>query len=263
VFAPLGGPLRQGKELQMRNFFLRGPVSRFIPLLTLSLALLLVLCFLLQQRLGATDVHPHGNTRISTLFAVSGDAIRRGHWLRLFTANLFHMNVGHLLSNLFGLMFFSSVLEIALGKSRAAIIILLSALGGTVGSLLVHMVDWMVGSSTILFGVFGGLGVLMVKYRAELHRFFVAALIGWCVVLTLLSTLGYLSLEIVDQGAHVGGIVAGGLVTLAMIYPCSLRDLDKPIGLKTKSFLALLLAIFALSFIREVFMFAPLLEKLR
>ncbi len=229
--------------------------SRYIPFVTLSLVSLLFLCFFIESKVKAPD-----NAYIlSSLFSISSETAVNGHLPRLITANLFHTNLGHLLSNIFGLLFFSSLLEIMIGKSRVTIIILLSALGGTIGSLLFHMVDWMVGSSTILFGVFGGLGVLILKYRKELHHYFIPLAISWCVSLIPMCTLGYLSLEKVDQGAHVGGFVAGILSTLIMAYPYSMAEINKPPGLKVRVFLFMLLAVFGLSFIKEVVLLLPLL----
>ncbi len=241
----------------MRNFARINIQSRYIPVVSLSLISLLVLCFFFQSTLGATDKN---FAALASFFSISSESAQNGHLARLITANFFHLNLGHLLSNIFGLLFFSSFLEIIIGKSRTAIVILLSALGGTIGSLLFHMVDWMVGSSTILFGVFGGLGVLIIKYRRGLGRHFVTALISWCISLIPLTTLGYLSMEKVDQGAHVGGFVVGILATLILVYPFSITELNKPLGVKGKVLLVVLLAVFGLSLIKEVVPLLPLIS---
>jgi len=217
---------------------------------------LIILCFLFQSKVEATD---NNFAALASFFSVSRESVQNGLLARLITANFFHLNLGHLLSNIFGLLFFSSLLEILLGKPRVTMVILLSALGGTIGSLLFHMVDWMVGSSTFLFGVFGGLGVLILKYRRELHRHFSTAMTSWCISLIPLTTLGYLSMEKVDQGAHVGGLVAGILSTLIIVYPYSITELNKPLSLKGKVFLVVLLAVFGLSLIKEVVPLLPLL----
>ncbi len=231
-------------------------LSRYIPVVTLSLIVLIILCFSFQTKVGATEKN---FAVLGSLFSISREAALNGHLARLITANFFHLNLGHLISNILGLLFFSSLLEILLGKLRITIVMLLSALGGTIGSLLIHIVDWMVGSSTILFGVFGGLGVLILLYRRELHQHFITALISWCICLIPLTTLGYLSMEKVDQGAHVGGFVLGILSTLILTYPYSMTERNKPLSLKGKVFLFVLLAIFGLSFIKEVVLLLPLL----
>jgi rhomboid protease GluP len=247
------------KDFEMRNFARINPLSRYFPVVTLSMISLLILCFLFQSKVGATDKN---FAALASFFSISRESAQNGHLARLITANFFHLNLGHLLSNISGLLIFSSLLEILLGKPRVTIVILLSALGGTIGSLLFHMVPWMVGSSTILFGVFGGLGVLILKYRKELHRHFITAVISWCISLIPLTTLGYLFMEKaekVDQGAHVGGLIAGIFSTLIIVYPYSIMGLNKPLSLKGKVFLVVLLAVLGLSLIKEV---VPLLHML-
>jgi membrane associated rhomboid family serine protease len=241
----------------MRNLASAQLWSRYIPAVTLAMISLLAVCFVLQSKLEATDSHTLGPARLASLFSVSWDTVRSGHMLRLMTANLFHVNRGHLLSNLMGLLFFSSFLETIMGKSRVTIVILLSALAGTIGSLLFHIVDWMVGSSTILFGVFGGLGVLILKYRRELDRYFLTAAISWCISLLLMSTLGHLSLSHVDHGAHVGGMAAGMLSTWNMVSGHAMPQINEPLNWKVRALLTVLLAIFSLSLIKEVFPLLP------
>ena len=238
----------------MRNKNRINVLSKYIPIITLSMISLLLLCFYFQSKVGATD----NLEKLGSLFSISWETVHNGHFPRLFTANLFHVNLGHLLSNLVGLLFFSSLLEIIVGKSRVTLIILLSALGGTIGSLLFHMVDWMVGASTILFGVYGGLGILILRYRRELQRYFITAVISWCIGLVLMATLGYMSLAQVDQGAHVGGIIAGILATWILVYPYSITEVNRPLGLKATILLVTLLAGFGLSFIKEVVLLFPL-----
>ncbi len=231
------------------------PLTRYIPVVTLSLIGLLVFSFILQTTARAPD-NPY---ILSSLFGISSEAAQKGHFARLFTANLFHVNLGHLISNVIGLLLYSSLLEIIIGKSRLTIILLLSAIGGTLASLLFHMVDWMVGSSTILFGVFGGLGVLILIFRREVKQHWIALVISWCVILFLLSTLGYLSLTKVDQGAHIGGFVTGALTTWLLVYPSSLPVIKQPPGWLARAILLVLLALFGLSLILEVL---PLLTML-
>jgi len=238
------------REFEMKNFSRINVLGKYIPVVTLSMIFVLVLCFSLQSKLDATD---HNFAALASYFSISRESAQNGHFARLITANFFHINPGHLSSNIFGLLFFSSLLEIFLGKSRVTIVILLSALGGATGSLLFQMVDWMVGSSTILFGVFGGLGVLILNYRRELHQYYITALISWCISIIPLTTLGYLSMEKVDQGAHVGGLFAGILSTLIIVYPYSITELKKPLNSKGKVFLDLLLSAFGLCLIKEVF----------
>lgn len=228
-------------------------IAGYIPVVNISLITILILCFILENKLGAAGDF----NRLESYFGVSTGALANGHFLRLFTANLFHVNAGHLMSNISGLIFFSSLLEITVGRSRFLMIVLLSSLGGTLGSLLFQMVQWMVGSSTILFGTFGGLGVLLVKYRKEAAARFVPAIITWIVCLVLLATLGYLSLDVVDQGAHIGGITAGIVTTWVLVAPGSVKEIKKPLSNGAWILQVLLLIVFALAVFIEI---VPLLS---
>ena len=121
----------------MRDFARINVLSRYIPVVTLSMVSLIILCFFFQSKVEATD---NNFAALASFFSASRESAQNGHLARLITANFFHLNLGHLLSNIFGLLFFSSLMEILLGKPRVTIVILLSALGGTIGSLLFDFV---------------------------------------------------------------------------------------------------------------------------
>ena len=191
------------------------------PVVTLVFIIILLFCFNLEIINGkillpGTIISRFGITR-SNAFS--------NQFYRLITANIFHMNVGHLLSNIIGLIFFLSIYEILLGKSRAILIIIISAFGGTLGSISINMVIGMVGASTIVFGVFGGLGVLLIKYENDLGRYKLIGYIVWSIDLIVICFSGYLSLKVVDQGAHAGGFIFGIIGTHFMTYKCSYSEL--------------------------------------
>jgi rhomboid protease GluP len=204
---------------------------RRIPVITIMLIGVLVFCFAMEtpnRILMSPDtiLYKHG---------VSRAALFNGHILRLLTANLFHMNRGHLISNIIGLIFFSSLIEIILGKPKILVLIIASAMGGTIGSITIDMVRYMVGASTILFGVFGGLGVLIYKYRKLLNRYYLAISIAWVIELIILCTAGYISLKIVDQGAHLGGFIAGIAATCLLTNKKTFSELWETKGKKAEA----------------------------
>ena len=184
-------------------------LKRF-PFITITLIAILALCFNLE----ISDGTLLSSGTIISKYGISRSNVFGNQFYRLITANLFHMNAGHLLSNVIGLLFFLSIYEMLLGKSRAILIILFSALGGALGSILINMVFGMVGSSTIVFGVCGGLGVVLIKYGKGLGRYLVIGYIIWFVDFVILCFAGYLSLRVVDQGAHVGGFIFGMIGTI-------------------------------------------------
>jgi membrane associated rhomboid family serine protease len=235
----------------------KGNMFRRIPFLTFFLLMWLVLCFIFEWSIKAF-VYPD---RIGSFFGISRSIALNGYFLRFVTASFFHMNLGHFISNIFGLIIFLSVLEYAIGAYRALIVVLVSALGGTIGSVVFEWVQFMVGASTILFGVYGALGILIFRYRQELGKYFALIALIWLINLVGSVLAGYISLKIVDQGAHIGGFIAGALVTLCITHGRSLKELQNPISLRMKISLITLVAIFGISFFKEVFVLWPLLLK--
>jgi membrane associated rhomboid family serine protease len=158
-------------------------------------------------------------------------------------------------------MTFLSILEYVIGPYRAILVALISAVGGTIGSVVFEWVQWMVGASTILFGVYGSLGILILKYRRELGEHSTLVAIIWILSLVGSVFAGYISLEVVDQGAHIGGFVVGALVTVCTTRGRSLEELQNPIGLRIKNSSLFLVGIFGVTFAREAFELLPLLHK--
>lgn len=221
---------------------------RRIPYLTVTLLIWLTICFWLQWTTDSFIIPG----RISVWFSVSKDMVMKGHFLRLVTANFFHVNPGHWLSNMIGLLFYTAVLERMIGHSRTLFVVFLSAIGGTLGSIAIEWVSWMVGASTILYGVFGALGAVLCKYRKNLGRWFPALAILWLFQLILLIMAGTMALKVVDQGAHIGGFVAGVSAALIITHGCSWGKLHQPVSLRMNLANIGFGLLFALAFIKEV-----------
>ncbi len=239
-----------------KEYFRKIFTKRF-PFATLGLIILLPACFGLESVMKAPQ-HPGF---LLACFGISRESLSNGHILRLVTANFFHMNEGHLISNVFGLVIFMGILEYLAGFLRSVLILMVSALGGTIGSIIIHFVTGMVGASTILFGVFGSLGAFIFIYRKDLGRWFVPASVIWLIYFAAMSMAGYISLKIVDHGAHIGGFIAGTSAMFFLTNGKSLEDLTKPAGSGIKISLIVLALIFIAGFIKEVFIYTPLVFK--
>jgi membrane associated rhomboid family serine protease len=102
--------------------------------------------------------------------------------------------------NMLGLLIFGSELERQLGRSRYLALYLLSVLGGAAAIQLFGNPQVPVaGASTAIYGLMGGLGVLMLVRRQELRG-----------LLTLLAINVFISfLPGVSLLGHLGGLVAG------------------------------------------------------
>ncbi|MBF0688072.1 MAG: rhomboid family intramembrane serine protease [Cellulomonas sp.] len=135
---------------------------------------------------------------------------------RFLTAAFLHSpgQVFHILFNMIALWMVGPYLESTLGRGRFATLYLVSALGGSVGAVLLAPATgtWltaMVGASGAVFGMFGA--VLVVLRRTGRDA---GPIIG---ILVLNGVLGFVLPGIAWQ-AHLGGLVVGALLGAAYAY---------------------------------------------
>jgi membrane associated rhomboid family serine protease len=125
-----------------------------------------------------------------------------GQWWRLFTAAFLHIGLVHLVLNMLALLVFGSELERQLGRRRFLALYLLSALGGAAAIQVLGAPGGAVaGASTAIYGLMGGLGVLLLSRRQDVRG-----------LVTLLAINVFISfLPGVSLLGHLGGLVAGAL----------------------------------------------------
>jgi membrane associated rhomboid family serine protease len=131
-----------------------------------------------------------------------------GEWWRVFTAAFLHIGAVHLVLNMLALLVFGSELERQLGRWRFLTLYLLSALGGATAIQLLGAPGGAVaGASTAIYGLLGGLGVLMLVRRQDVRG-----------LLTLLAINVFISfLPGVSLLGHLGGLVAGALTAGVLV----------------------------------------------
>lgn len=223
-----------------------------IPFLSIGLILCLAFCFYVEYLVGALT----NSALLISSFSVSRSVVMNGHFMRLATACLFHVNTGHLISNVVGLIIFVSILEFTAGRYRTLLVVLLSGIGGELGSIILQIVPWNVGASSILFGVYGAIGVLLLFHRRGLKSIFWVLALLWIIYLAFMSVAGYISLKTVDHGAHVGGLLAGVLTAASIMHRDSGTGLRSP-STTTKVVAVALCVVFITAFAAEAFVFWP------
>ncbi|WP_216852760.1 rhomboid family intramembrane serine protease [Phytoactinopolyspora halotolerans] len=157
-------------------------------------------------QVGSTDL----SARFALIKGVSGDALTfgvvDGQWYRLLTAAFMHDAWWHIGMNMLALWILGSALEPVLGRWRFIALYVLSALGGSAVSLLgAGDYTMSLGASGAVFGLMGALFVVMRRLGRDVSA--VVAILGINVV------IGFTASGI-DWRAHLGGLVAGGLVSL-------------------------------------------------
>lgn len=143
--------------------------------------------------------------------ALGPTALHDGEWHRLVMATLLHLDPVHLALNLFCLIMVGLVLEPKIGGRAFAAIYAISAIGGSVGSLVLNPGNVLsVGASGAILGLFGA-GMVLVEAYPAFERGRLRLQLGRVLVPSLLPFLDRHG-QGVDFGAHLGGAVIGAAV---------------------------------------------------
>jgi membrane associated rhomboid family serine protease len=133
-----------------------------------------------------------------------------GEYYRLLTSAFLHGGVLHLLLNMYALFLFGPQLEAAFGRWRFIALYLVSAIGGSAVSYAMSAPNQpSLGASGAVFGLLGAFLVVSRRLRRDTTP----------ILVLLAINLGYgFLVPRIDWRAHVGGLVVGALVALALVY---------------------------------------------
>ncbi|WP_097865619.1 rhomboid family intramembrane serine protease [Streptomyces sp. rh34] len=140
----------------------------------------------------------------------SVEGVAEGQWYRLVTSMFLHQEVVHIGFNMLGLWWLGGQLEAALGRSRYLALYLLSGLAGSALTYLIAAPNQgSLGASGAVYGLFGATAVLMRRMNYDMRP--VLVLLAINMVFTF--TWGGIAWE-----AHVGGLIAGVAIAVAMVH---------------------------------------------
>lgn len=132
-----------------------------------------------------------------------------GEWWRPLTSVFLHGDARHLIMNALGLWTVGVATEQRYGRARTFVAFVLTGLAGAWVSLLAHEQLFGVGASGAIFGLMGLCIVHALRFRdAELRARFVP----WMIYGLIIG----LAIPRIDNAAHIGGLVAGGLLGLVL-----------------------------------------------
>jgi rhomboid protease GluP len=141
----------------------------------------------------------------------------------------------HLLSNMYGLFMLGPYVEKLYGSARFVVFWVLTGVAGVLASYLAVRPEWAhgalgqflfkpydtasAGASGALFGLMGVLFVFGIKFSRELPEGLKRAFgTGLLPTLGINLLIGYVARQYIDNAAHLGGLVAGMLLALAVGY---------------------------------------------
>jgi len=137
-------------------------------------------------------------------------------YYRFITSMFMHFGIGHLTNNMLILFFVGDNLERAVGKLRYLAVYFISGLGGGVLSFLFNSGrDELVvsaGASGAIFGIIGAMLYVLIVNKGRLEDL-TARRVG---LLIFFSLYYGLSSSVIDNWAHIGGLIAGGAVAFIL-----------------------------------------------
>lgn len=139
------------------------------------------------------------------------DGVATGQYYRLFTSMWVHFGIVHLATNMLALWIIGREVERALGPLRYLLLYVVSGFGGAVASYTFgpHTL-FGAGASGAVYGLFGALFILARRIGAQ-----TGPIVG------LIAFNLFISFSLhnaIDWRAHVGGLITGGVVGVAMAY---------------------------------------------
>ncbi len=153
-------------------------------------------------------------------YGQQADAVlNRGQWWQLATSMFIHVDLVHLVSNMFFLVIFGLRAEDLFTDLQFLLIYLASGFAGNLASLLLPLFTISAGASGAIFGVFGA---VIICLRRFVGRSAAGALL-FAFIFLLVSVSGGTNVL-----AHFGGLVAGLLIghRLASVRIRTLRELS-------------------------------------
>ena len=145
-------------------------------------------------------------------YSIWGPAIREGQYYRLLTGIFLHGGIFHLLFNCYALYVIGAQVENYLGRVKFLIIYLVAGISGALFSMIFGGNYASIGASGAIFGLMGALVYFGYHYRVYLGNVVKSQIIP-LIVLNLI--LGF-CLSGVDNFAHIGGLIGGTLMSIAL-----------------------------------------------
>lgn len=174
------------------------------PVLTIMLITINVLIFLY-------GLFFDKNSMLINNFALYAPYVRGGDYYRLISSSFLHVSLFHLLVNMYSLYIIGSQIENFFGKTKYIVIYLFSAIMGSLFSMLFTR-GVSIGASGAIFGLLGAMLYFGYFYRIYLGNTITSQILP---VILINLLIGFSSSSI-DNFAHIGGLVGGIIITMAL-----------------------------------------------
>lgn len=223
-----------------------GLIAPGVSPVTVALVTLIVADFVyaVVSSRGAAMLSP----RLDTLLragALDSGLVAAGQGWRLATCIFVHIGIFHILFNVFALLSVSSFLEEELGPARYFALFMLTGLGGSIASDLLHIRVISAGASGAIFGLIGFSIVYFRRQGGARGRDIQGFMIRWAIYAFIFGLIFG-----ADNYAHGGGLVTGLILGAIMETREDVKQRRAPLWRAIAGLLALaLIASFVLLFL--------------
>lgn len=174
---------------------------------TYGLAGTIAVVFALQLLWGRGDAA----ARLPAMGSLIPARVWAGEAWRIASAAVLHASLQHAAFNALALVVLGDFIEKVLGGRRVLVLVLASAIGGNVASLLVHPSGQSVGASGGIWGLLGAAAVLGFRSGGVLHPALVPG-VRRAAAINLALNIFVSFLPQVNMAAHLGGGITGALL---------------------------------------------------
>ena len=191
------------------------------------------------------------------------------YW-RLVTPIFVHVNLPHVLINMYSLWVIGPWVEKLYGSAKFIVFWVATGIAGVLASYLTTIpgshpgvvVSFLIkrhddpsaGASGALFGLVGVLFVFGLKYRRELPEGFQRAFgTGMLPVILLNLAIGFVGRGFIDNAAHLGGLLSGAALAAVVSYKRPGQSTGVTIAWRIGQALALLVVAFSFYFVARDF----------
>ncbi|HEY3928802.1 MAG TPA: rhomboid family intramembrane serine protease [Candidatus Koribacter sp.] len=175
-----------------------------------------------------------------------------GEWWRMLTAMFLHGGLLHIAVNMWALRNLGYTCELFYGRRNFTIIYMLSGLAGSAGTMIWDPVRISVGASGAIFGVAGALAALVYFKKLPVDRAVLKRDIGSIGAVIVVNLLIGGSVGIIDNSAHVGGLIAGTLLGIALPAVIFRAEREKSAALGNAAAVGVLCVIIAIAAVCKI-----------
>ncbi|WP_338770310.1 rhomboid family intramembrane serine protease [Nocardia vulneris] len=136
-------------------------------------------------------------------------AVADGQWWRVLGSGFLHYGPIHLLLNMFALYVIGRDAELVLGRLRYLSVYLVSLLGGAAAVMVFAQDSATAGASGAVYGLFGAITVILIRLRQNPNQM---------LILIAINVFISFSLPGISLWGHLGGLAAGTLATLGILF---------------------------------------------